>query len=240
MFKKVKRYWYNLTHPVIGEVWELHRVRKQRTEREDLRLYEITPSRLENLIITYLRRGYIFVSMADVHDYLLGVKKVSKKFIAVTLDDGYEDNLLEAFPIFVKYQVPFCIYIAKQYITREKEACDDIHYNMLSIDQIKQLLGSPLCTIGAHTVSHAYLSKLSKEDQMQEMLECKQWLESVFNQKIVDFAYPYGDYNQITLQVARDIGIQQAVASWGGRVRKDANRVFDINRIIVTENKKIL
>ena len=27
MLKKIKRFWYNFSHPIIGEVWQLHRVR---------------------------------------------------------------------------------------------------------------------------------------------------------------------------------------------------------------------
>ena len=235
MFRKLKRYYYQLTHPIIGEVWQLHRVRSRLSEQNELRRYEVTPTRLETLILNYKQRGYGFVSMNDIHDYVIGKKKLKQKFVAVTLDDGYEDNLLEAYPIFEKYQVPFCIYITKQYITGEKEACDDVHFNMLSVDQIKTLLQSPLCTIGGHTLSHRRLSQLDIEEQTKEIIDCQTWLEDLLHISIVDFSYPYGDYNVDTLQIISKSGIRQAVAAWGGDVRKDKSKVLCIPRKLVTQ-----
>lgn len=235
MFRKLKRYYYQLTHPIIGEVWQLHRVRSRLSEQNELRRYEVTPKRLETLILNYKQRGYDFVSMAEVHDYVIGKKKLKQKFVAVTLDDGYEDNLLEAYPIFEKYQVPFCIYITKQYITGEKEACDDVHFNMLSIDQIKTLLQSPLCTIGGHTVSHCRLSQHNTEEQAKEILDCNIWIEEQFKISVKDFAYPYGDYNVDSIEIVANSKIQQAVAAWGGDVRKDKSKVLCIPRKLVTQ-----
>lgn len=235
MFRKLKRYYYQLTHPVIGEVWQLHRVTNQHASTELQRMYEITPQRLESLIVDYLNKGYVFISMADVRRVMLKELKINQKFVSVTLDDGYEDNLLEAYPIFDKHKVPFCIYITKQYITGEKEACEDVHFNMLSVDQIKTLLQSPLCTIGGHTISHRRLSQLDKEEQTKEILDCQTWLEDQLHIAITDFAYPYGDYNEVTLEIVEKIGIHRAVAAWGGDVRKDISKIFCIPRKLVTQ-----
>ena len=57
VFKKLRRYWFNLLHPAIGEVWQLHRVTDERSIQARVRDYEITPARLDSLIVDYLRKG---------------------------------------------------------------------------------------------------------------------------------------------------------------------------------------
>ena len=237
MFRKIKRYWFQLTHPVMGEVWQLHRVTDEHSLQARVHDYEITPARLESLIVAYQRKGYEFVSIAEVAERMKG--KDGKKFIAVTLDDGYADNYEVAYPIFKKYKVPFCIYICRRMITGECREDNIEHYKMLSIDQIRMLDNDSLCTIGGHSNSHVLLANLSKDLQTQEIYGCKLWLENIVGHPIVDYAYPYGSYNSVTLNILMQIGITRAVASWGGGVRGNTpERILDIPRILITETDK--
>ena len=235
MFRKIKRIWFQLTHPVMGEVWQLHRVTDEHSVQERVRDYEISPARLESIIVEYQRKGYEFISMAEVAERIKG--KDGKKFVAVTLDDGYANNYEVAYPIFKKYQVPFCVYICRGMITGERKEDNIEHYKMLSIEQLYALDKEPLCTIGGHTNSHVRLTTMSNEQQMQEVLGCKLWLENMLGHIIDDYAYPYGAYNAETLAILAKIGITRAVASWGGGARKNTpDRVLNIPRLLVTED----
>ena len=222
-------------HPAIGEVWLLHRVTNTQSQQKHLRTYEITPHRLESLIKSYLNRGYVFVTMPDVYKRMTH-GKANPRFVCITLDDGYADNYDIAYPIFSKYNVPFCIYICKKMITGERREDEIENYRMLTLEQIQQLDNSPLCTIGCHTSSHFHLSTMTKEQQMEEVQDCKEWLQGLLGHKIEDFAYPYGDFNDETLDVLRQVGIKRAVVAWGGAVRKDIKgKAFKIPRLLVTE-----
>lgn len=233
VFKKIRRYWFNLLHPAIGEVWQLHRVTDEHSVQARVRDYEITPARLESLILEYQRKGYEFITIAEVVERMKG--KVGKKFVAVTLDDGYANNYEVAYLIFKKYHVPFCIYVCKGMITGERREDNIEHYKMLSIDQLKTLDKDSLCTIGGHTSSHVRLTHLLKEQQKQEILGCKIWLENILGHPIEDYAFPYGDYNASTIDILSQVGIKHAVASWGGGVRRNTpERILDIPRVLVT------
>ena len=237
MFRKIKRIWFQLTHPVMGEVWQLHRVTEEHSVQARVRDYEITPARLESLIVEYLRKGYEFISIAEVAERMKG--KEGRKFVAITLDDGYANNYEVADPICKKYQVPFCIYICRGMVTGERKEDNIEHYKMLSIEQLCALDKEPLCTIGGHSSSHVRLANLSKDLQSQEIYGCKLWLENVLGHTIEDYAFPYGSYNADTLAILSEIGITRAVASWGGGVRRNTpERILDIPRVLVTETDK--
>lgn len=237
MFKKIRRYYFQITHPVIGEVWQLHRVTTEHSKQESMRTYEISPSRLVTIIQEYIRKGYEFISVAEVAERMTG--KQGQKFVAVTLDDGYADNYEVAYPIFQKYHVPFCIYVCEGMITCARKEDNIENYRMLSLDQIQTLDNEPLCTIGGHSRSHVRLTPLNKEQQQEEIVHCKKWLENLLNHPIEDYAFPYGDYNMMTLNICQEIGIKRAVASWGGSVRRNTpNKVLEIPRILITGTTK--
>ena len=222
MFRKLKRWHYNLTHPVIGEVWQLHHVTDFVNPDLSLRDYEISPSKLEQLILKYRRKGYEFISVESIG------KPRAHKFVAVTLDDGYEDNFSVALPLFRKYDIPFCIFVAVDYVFNDEVRA---RHGGMTPQQLSEISTDPLCTIGAHTVSHCRLSFLSLQEQRREMEESKRRLESFLGKPVTTFAYPYGDYSSETANLASGI-FEMAFAAWGGGVRIGFG-VFNVPRIIV-------
>ena len=62
----------------------------------------------------------------------------------------------------------------------------------LDWEQIERLSRDPLVTIGAHTVNHYALSKLSQAEAEYEILESKRKIESRTNREVSHFAYPFG------------------------------------------------
>ncbi|HXF86663.1 MAG TPA: polysaccharide deacetylase family protein [Anaerolineales bacterium] len=73
---------------------------------------EITPEMLERTITFFAKRGYVVFSPDDLHQFLVGEKRIDRPFVLFTFDDGYADNLTYAYPIFKKYNIPFSIYVS--------------------------------------------------------------------------------------------------------------------------------
>ena len=224
--KKTIRNVYNFFHPVVGEIWQLHRVRFDLSADENIRKYEITPDRLEQLIVDYKKRNFTFISLNDMYERFNGNFHLNNKYISITLDDGYEDNYLVAYPIFKKYNIPFTIFISKSYITG---------FKMLSTEQILALSKDNLCTIGGHTVNHPHLTDLSYQLQEHEICECNKWLKNITGKPILFVAFPYGDYNNYTIDIIKKNNIKCSFAAWGGGVRLFGN-VCKVPRVLVTEN----
>jgi peptidoglycan/xylan/chitin deacetylase (PgdA/CDA1 family) len=74
--------------------------------------------------------------------------------------------------------------------------------------------------IGAHTVSHPILARLTDEQARQEILDSKSFLEQLLGERVGLFAYPNGkpleDYTPQTVDVVRSLGFDAAVSTqWG-------------------------
>ena len=112
LLSKISKKIYRLLHPILGEIWCLHRVVPNRSWALPNRELEITPDYLEQLILSYMGNGYCFVSIDSIVE---GINKMrwpwQKKMVNVSFDDGFRDIYEYAYPIFKKYNIPFTIYL---------------------------------------------------------------------------------------------------------------------------------
>lgn len=232
--KTLRQILYNMVHPKIGAIWQLHRVSDEVSENEEMRRYEIMPKKLTDLIEAALHKEYHFISV-DQYFAMMQKERYDKKFIVVTLDDGYADNCEIAYPIFKKYNIPFCIFVTKNYVQQGQKP-----YRYLTLEQIQKLNNEPLCTFGSHTISHPSLHTLTQEDMLEEIQTCKEWLEQVTQKPMDYFAYPYGSYNSETIDVVRHLNIKMAFAAWGGEIRKGKTvDHYRVPRVLITQSSII-
>ena len=90
----------------------------------------------------------------------------------------------------------------------------------MSSNELKGMNADPLCTIGAHTVSHPKLDNLSYEEQYKEIADSKLELERLLGHPIEHFSFPHGAHNGDTLAICQKLGFKTFAQSWGGCIRK--------------------
>ena len=102
----------------VGAILTLHHVRPPRPGRfQPNRLLEITP-RFLTRVIRYLRRSRVdLVSLDEMHRRLTE-RDFSRRFVCITIDDGYRDTLKNAYPILKEAGVPFAIYVPTSFPDR--------------------------------------------------------------------------------------------------------------------------
>ena len=74
----------------------------------------------------------------------------------------------------------------------------------MTSQQLNNIGSHPLFEIGIHTVTHSCLPFHSMEVQYKEITDCKQNLENNLGRPINTIAYPYGNYNDITLNIIKN------------------------------------
>lgn len=90
---------------------------------------------------------------------------------------------------------------------------------MMSDNQVRSLVRNDI-SIGAHTVNHPILAKLSIENSRREILDSKVYLENLIQMPVEVFAYPNGrpdtDYRPEHRDLVSQLGFKTAVSThWG-------------------------
>lgn len=91
-------------------------------------------------------------------------------------------------------------------------------------DEIRTAAQDPLCTIGAHTLTHARLAKYDADHVRHELLESRQIIEREIGRSVVHLAYPFGDAlsaGPAEFAIARECGYQTALTTRPGVVFAD-------------------
>ncbi len=139
--------------------------------------------------------------------------------VVITFDDGYRDNFIDAFPILQEYEFPATIFITTGLIGKCGEHNDD----MLTTDDMHVMHASGLIDFEPHSVSHPKLAKLDRALAKKEIVESKEYLETLLNKSCDLFAYPYGNHTDETVEIVSEIGFKAAVTVREGSVSSGAD-----------------
>jgi len=193
-------------------------------------LYHQTPADFEQQLIYIRDHGYTTITMDQVAAALTSGAKLPAKPVVISFDDGYSDQW-GAFQLLQQYQMKAIYYII---IVRANSGCEpdnpSCNPDYLSWDQVKALDASGLVTIGDHTVDHPDLTTLDSDQQQSEIVTARTTLQAELGHPVVDFAYPYGSYNTITLGLLRQDGFRTAVTTVAGQYQLPGD-VYELHRI---------
>ena len=218
----LRRKLHNLTHPMLGRILMLHRVVEHRSDDPAQRELEVTPDFLEQTILDYRQKGYTFIFIDELSSLLTTHYSLStKKNICLTFDDGYQDNYDIAYPLLKRLEIPFAVYVTTGFIDNRLPMWWYASERLgITTESLKALDADPLCTIGAHTVSHPRLDTLSLDDQQKEISQSRQELEALLGHSVHHFSYPHGAYNADTITIVKQRSFRTALCAWGGTVRR--------------------
>jgi len=149
-------------------------------------------------------------------------KKLPRKPIILTFDDGYEDNYLCLLPLLQKYRVPAVIYILGDRTLFQNEW--DIPQGepvipLLTPSHIKEMAESGWVEFGAHSMTHAKLTTLPSDEITRQAGDCKTALEKFLGKRVVSFAYPYGETNEEIKKITQKAGYTFGVSVKSGPTR---------------------
>ena len=112
---------------------------------------------------------------------------------------------------------------------------------MMTSQEVKKMRGAGM-QIGAHTVNHPILARLTRDEAYAEIQRSKVTLEGLLNERVGLFAYPNGkpeeDYTAETVEIVRDLEFDAAVStSWGSS--KLGEDIFQISRFTPWDRSKL-
>jgi len=114
--------------------------------------------------------------------------------IAISFDDGFCNLLDHAVPVLERLRLPATIFVVSEYCGRNNNWPSQPHgvpdLPLLSWDKLSAL--PPLISLGAHTMTHPDLRRLSAEECERELCECQGQIEQHLGRPVRCLAYPYG------------------------------------------------
>lgn len=146
--------------------------------------------------IKYLKdNGFEAIHFSDLDAYFnRGVPLPAARPVIISFDDGNGTVYTQAFPILKKYGMTGTVFAVTNYIGRGSH---------LTWEQMKEMAEAGM-EIGSHSVSHPFLTKSPKA--AGELAESKKILEENLGVAISAFAYPYGIYDQKTIELVKEAG----------------------------------
>jgi peptidoglycan/xylan/chitin deacetylase (PgdA/CDA1 family) len=187
--------------------------------------WNVAPAKLRQQLAGLMARGFEAWPLSKLVNAHRRRAAIPAKVFAVTFDDGYENNYLNAWPILRELKVPATIFLATKYLDSEAPfPFDDwsaagsaqapaAAWRPLSTGQCREMLASGLIELGAHTHSHERFR--GRYDAFRaDMQQCFGVLQDRFGIRRPLFAFPFGDCDVAMITVAKELG---AVCALTGR-----------------------
>lgn len=185
--------------------------------------FSVSPEDFEKQV-QFLSQKYNVISLEELVAYTRGERdEIAPRSVAITLDDGFEDNYMFAYPILKKYGVPATIFVIVERIKPNDRPPGEAGY--LSWDQIVEMSENGI-SIGSHTLTHPWLAEVSLQEARREIVESKARLEQRLGKPVRLFAYPGGrvcDFNQQIRTIVAESGYTGACVGLNGINGRDTD-----------------
>lgn len=148
-------------------------------------------------------------------------KRFDKKYVIITFDDGYKDNLINALPILKKYNLKAVLfYVTDQTYNKWDIDVEDRpkekRFELMNLEEIKEFYESGLIEIGGHTTTHLDMPLIEKEKLKTDLEDSKAKIRNIVGKEPVAFAYPWGRNNEICRKLVEEVGYKFAVSTESG------------------------
>ena len=179
------------------------------------------------------------ITMEKFLQWRHGETPLPPKSFLITFDDGWKSVYTEAFPIMKELELPFTIFLYKNYVGSSRGG------RAMSNDMINEMLDSGLCTIGSHSVSHPFPSTVKKNLRagseiyakflQTELGDSKTFLEERFKSPVTTYAYPGGFHTPEMFSLADKLGYDNLFTVKPGKIGRNSPRHL-LPRYIVLGN----
>lgn len=156
--------------------------------------YACPPDLFDRHMTKLRQSGFSPISLKLIDDHIKSGTEIPINSVIITLDDGFEDNYLNAFPILKKHNIPATIFLTTGQLGLTNTWMTNRDFperSMLNWYQIQEMSQHDI-EFGAHTINHPRLPELGNEAATNEITISKQTIENKLGMSCNFFAYPYG------------------------------------------------
>lgn len=204
-----------------------------------LRGATVHPKRFAQQMRWLKRFGYTGLSLQQLTPYLKGEK--TGKVFGITFDDGYVNVYENALPVLKALGFSSTHFIVTAEIGGQNHWAQkngSLPAAMMNTSQLRDWVAQGQ-EIGSHTVDHVYMSKVDRVEGMRQLIESKETLESLLQQEITSFCYPYGAESLEARHWVQEAGYQVAVTTERGLATHEDDR-YALPRVNILRSTHLL
>ncbi|MCU0388551.1 MAG: polysaccharide deacetylase family protein [Chitinophagaceae bacterium] len=178
-----------------------HQVRPHKaSDGKEARAYTVTPE----LFAAHMRMlhdsGYQTILPAQLYEHYTNGTPLPHRPVVITFDDNTLSQFTHALPVLNKYGYKAVFFVMTVAIGKP---------GYMSAAQLKQL-HTEGHTIGCHTWDHPDLRKLPADQWAKQLDAPLKTLSNITGKPVVDFAYPFGAWNENVILALKQRGIHMA------------------------------
>lgn len=211
-------YWLGFRGAVDRELWErttrgvpvlMYHAFGERDEGDRF----VVPRRALSRQLRLLKLlGYRGVHFEDLVEDLRAGRLPPRRAVAITIDDGYLDNLEVAQPVLRRHGFPATIFLVTQRLGGVNDWTADGALGrrpLLSWEQVEAMRGKEI-RFAAHTRNHPALPTLTGDEVAAELKGSREDLEERLGEPVRGFAYPYGELDDEIARLTGEAGFEAA------------------------------
>lgn len=198
--------------------------------------WTISPRNFGQHVAVIVASGRVPVTISELAECLRGERRLERRAVAVTFDDGYCDTHGAVLEL-LRQDICSTVYVTTGTAGTA---------GMLSPAQLGGLASLEGVELGAHSVTHPHLDELASAQLDAEIAGSKHALETLIGMPVNSFAYPHGAHDRsaraavvrarYTSAVAVKNAISHldddpfAIARWTVTARTSAERLAEVLR----------
>ncbi len=213
-----------------------------KTDHKSKRRYAVSLSRFERQMSYLKSNGYTAINLDFVHGCFMNKEcGIPEKPVVLTFDDGYIEHYEYAFPVLRQHNFPAIFFVIAGDVGKTNKDWKFRDYperRLIGWPEIEEMKGSGM-TIGSHSITHPFLTKLSYEDAVREIEGSRKYLEDKTGTPIENFTYPYGDYNEVIIDIVKNHGYKTACSTLPG-FNTEKDNIFELRRLDIYGSDTLL
>ncbi len=204
--------------PVFAPILMYHHVGAARVGR-----FNVTTAQFADQLRWLRDQGYRSVTIAEIAAALDGGNLLPPKPIAITFDDGWRDQHVNALPLLNEFGFKATFFVVSGWVGRGA--------TLMSWDDVRQLTARGHA-IGSHSVNHRPMAGMGDGSLAIETIESRNAISRELGGAPLVFAYPLGSLDARAEAFARAAGYVAAVGVPANPLQRAAQR-YRLNRIEV-------
>lgn len=180
--------------------------------------------------------GFYTATLDELQGFLDGEIVLPEKTVVLTFDDGYLSNALYAYPILKKYNFKGTMFMLGYRVDEVQASFDPSNTQSLSIYEAYKY--EDVFDYESHTYAlhdkdkngKMLILSSDKETIIKDLAKNKELLNAKY------FAYPYGVYDENTIEYLKETGHEMAFTIKPGYITKNSNK-YELPRFPISPQK---